>query len=181
MNELYKQYFQKSYTFLYPLLGFNGCNDILPIQTYIKSSDYFNIDNNVLICIYKYDESDKWTNFEKNRLITHKLLKTSILLKENKIAYVFDFSVPTLQKDFISFIKGKYSKFSKMAKKGLMIYYKKHPAEWKYIESFIYPEKYFDKYSELLNADIKTLKIIGELCDKLDIKKESTILDVINY
>ena len=40
-------------------------------------------------------------------------------------------------------------------------------------DTYLFPEKYFEIYAELLELDIQTLKQIGELCDPCDIEKET--------
>ena len=42
----------------------------------------------------------------------------------------------------------------------------------KYMESYLYPEKYYEIYSDLLNISVSDLEEVGELCDKPDLKKE---------
>ena len=41
-----------------------------------------------------------------------------------------------------------------------------------YIESYVFPEVYFDKYAEILGVDVELLKITGELCETYDCEKE---------
>ncbi len=41
-----------------------------------------------------------------------------------------------------------------------------------YMESYLYPEKYYDIYSNILNIPISTLEEVKELCDKPDLNKE---------
>ena len=39
-------------------------------------------------------------------------------------------------------------------------------------ESYLYPKKYYEVYSEILNVPVSTLEEVKELCDKPDLKKE---------
>jgi hypothetical protein len=41
-----------------------------------------------------------------------------------------------------------------------------------YIESYLYPEFYYEDYSEILNVNINDLMNVGELCSKPDLEKE---------
>ena len=41
-----------------------------------------------------------------------------------------------------------------------------------YMESYLYPEKYYEIYSELLNIPTSLLEEVIELCDKPNLKKE---------
>jgi len=67
---------------------------------------------------------------------------------------------------------GKYSKLSNVLKRAIKVYYGENSSEYKYIETYLYPEKYFETYSKLLDIEIRTLKKIGELCDPCDLEKE---------
>ena len=42
----------------------------------------------------------------------------------------------------------------------------------KYMESYLFPEKYYDVYSDILNVPISLLAETIELCDKPDLDKE---------
>jgi hypothetical protein len=53
-----------------------------------------------------------------------------------------------------------------------------------YIDSYLYPEKYIDKYAEILSSnDFKSVKEalteVGELCEKPDFDKEDLKLEVL--
>ena len=176
ISEIYKQPFQKSFTFLYPLLGFHKTKDIRPSKVYICSPS-MNIDfkDNKLICVYKKEDTEKWKNFERNKLITHKMLDICVPVDDQTVIYVFDLN--TVAADFKTFLNGKYSKLSANAKKMITDYYGIHTPEWVYIESFIFPKKYFKQYAQILEVDETILKEGGELCNKYDPKKETcTIL-----
>jgi hypothetical protein len=71
------------------------------------------------------------------------------------------------------FVVGAYSKFSSNGKRFLSDYYGIHTAEWVYIESYIFPKKYFKQYAEILEVDVKILQEVGELCDKYNEEKET--------
>ena len=57
-------------------------------------------------------------------------------------------------------------------KKMLSNYYGIHTPEWVFMESYVYPEKYFTKYAAILMIDVDILKKVGELCEKYDQTKE---------
>jgi hypothetical protein len=54
-------------------------------------------------------------------------------------------------------------------------YYGVHTPEWVYIESFIFPEKYFAVYANILNIDEDLLRTVGELCEGFNREKETFI------
>jgi hypothetical protein len=73
---------------------------------------------------------------------------------------------------------GKYSKLSTVLKRAIKNYYGDKSSEYKYIETFLYPEKYFTLYAKLLDVDVKTLQETGELCDPCDMEKENLKIPV---
>jgi len=170
MNDIYRKYFQKSFTFLYPLLRIKKRSKFKPFQTYIIWEGIHDENARKLICIYDREDSEQWATFEKEELISHMMLDYCLPLDKSKIAYVFDFNI--FKDDFDNFINGKYSKMSKHAKQILTDYYGIHTPEWVFIESYVFPEVYFDKYAEILEIDVKNLKKVGELCDMYDPEKE---------
>ncbi|MBK7819408.1 MAG: hypothetical protein IPJ60_19105 [Sphingobacteriaceae bacterium] len=46
------------------------------------------------------------------------------------------------------------------------------------MESFLYPEKYYKMYSEVINVKEHLLKEVVELCDKPDFEQETLIATV---
>ena len=169
---LYKDYFQKSYTFLYPLLGFKkkSC-PFKPVQTYVKWSDEVKESDKKLICVYKIDDTQSWFDFETKVLLTHPMLDSVSKIDDETIAYVFDLHM--YKNDFYAFLEGKYSTFSDKAKRAISDYYGIHTAEWVYVESFLFPKKYFKTYAEILLVPVATLQKVGELCDKINLEKET--------
>jgi hypothetical protein len=170
MSDIYRKYFQKSFSFLYPLLGFDKNLKTKPKQTYIIWEDVFKTDSRKLVCVYKRDTSSEWKIFEREHLISHRMLDYCLPIDDDTIVYVFDFN--TYQDDYDNFLEGKYSKFSKHAKQILGDYYGVHTPEWVFIESYLYPESYFQRYSEILLVDVELLKKVGELCPIFDEEKE---------
>ena len=84
---------------------------------------------------------------------------------------MFDFSV--MKKDIDNFRGGKYSKFSEYTKKRILDFFKNAGTISQYIESYLYPEHYYELYSELLNVPIEILENTEELCDIPDEEKEN--------
>jgi hypothetical protein len=171
INDIYRKYFQKSFTFLFPLLGFKKRFKFKPVQTYIAWEGVYDKDSRKLICIYNREDSEQWRAFEREHLISHKMLDYCLPFDENSVIYVFDFNI--FKDDFDHFINGKYSKMSKHAKQLLTDYYGIHTPEWVFIESYLFPESYFNKYAEILEIDVKELIKVGELCDMYNPEKET--------
>jgi hypothetical protein len=91
-------------------------------------------------------------------------------LDNDQIVYIFDFN--SMSADYDAFIRGKYSEMSSHAKKILADYYGVHTPEWVYIESFIFPAKYFKQYAQILDVEEDFIRSVGELCDHFDKEKE---------
>ena len=169
MKDIYRKYFQKSFTFLYPLLEVVN-KKYRPSQTFVEWEGVYTKQDRKLICIYNRDDSDKWCEFEREELMNHFMLDCCVPIDDNKVVYVFDYNI--YKDDYDNFINGKYSKFSTHAKKLLTTYYGIHTPEWIFVESYVFPEAYFDKYAEILGIDVKILKQVGELCEVYDSEKE---------
>jgi len=170
IKDVYRNYFQKSYNFLYPLLGLKKHKTNKPLQTYITWENVCDVKSRKLICVFKIQDTPEWKHFEKEYLITHNMLDECLLIDENTIAYIFNFNIKS--EDYDAFISGKYSKISTNSKKMLSTYYGVHTPEWIFMESYLYPEKYFKTYAEILKIDVELLKNVGELCEKYDEEKE---------
>ena len=84
--------------------------------------------------------------------------------------YVFDYQ--TYTEDWFNFLLGKYSKLSTVLKRAIKTYYGESSSEYRYIESYLYPDRYFELYAKLLDVDPKIIKKVGELCDPCDLEKE---------
>lgn len=173
MKDIYTRYFQKSATFLYPILGMKKSKHPKPRQTYITWGDKISVNDRVLICLYDRDDTDEWLRFEANVLMTHPMLMDSVIVDDEQILYLFDFNVPNSKEDFDNFVNGKYSKISDNGKKLITDYFGIHSAEWIYIESYIHPHKYFKIYADILKVDVNEIKKVGELCDKYNSQKEN--------
>jgi hypothetical protein len=169
--EIYQQYFQKSFCFLYPFLGFHRTKDPKPDQTYLEWPDEcLTIDDKKLICVYKKDNTEKWNTFEKSKLITHRMLHSCVLVDDTTVVYIFDLN--HMAADYEIFLNGKYSKLSANAKKMITDFYGIHTPEWVYIESFMFPAKYYKDYAKILKVDVDLLKEVGELCNKYNPNSE---------
>jgi hypothetical protein len=141
-------------------------NHVAPECTYMSWDGHFTIADRKLVCIYTREKSLKWTNFERDYLITHPMLDYCIPVDDERIVYVFDLN--SVMEDYDRIVAGKYSTLSADARKKIADYYGTHTPEWVYIESYLYPKKYFQHYSELLGIDVEILQEVGELCEIYD-------------
>jgi hypothetical protein len=177
IEKLYSKYFQKSKSFLYPILGIRKNSLFPPINTYLGVKNLIEVEDIRLICIFKEDETEAFKNFEDSMLLTNPLFQEKIKNSENTL-YVFNLEV--YQKDWANFIMGKYSKLSSTVKKAIKSFYGENSAEYKYIQTYLYPEKFFEEYSKLLDMDVETLKNTGELCNPFDMEKETLEISLEN-
>jgi hypothetical protein len=178
MKKIYKDYFQKSKVFLYPLLGIKKGIRYVPIETYIEwdqmNSPY------TLYCLYKHPKKEEEKKMFDIFLDIHIKNKESfneyfILSKKYTLC---SFDLFSFKKDYKNFKDGKYSKFSTYAKNIIIEFFGKTGSISEYIESYLYPEYYYEHYSEILNVPVKDLKEVQELCDKPNIEKETFIKEL---
>jgi|19_taG_2_1085344.scaffolds.fasta_scaffold33613_3 hypothetical protein len=175
LQDLYRTYFQKSKVFLYPTLNIKRGNKFIPIDTYISWKNEIDIISSKLICLYQIKNSSEFKYFEDKLLFNNKLFDTYYQINENQAIYVFNIDYD----DWKNFIRGKYSKLSIDLKKNISKFYGKKNINSIYIDSFLYPKDYYDKYSKFLTTNYKDaekmerlLNKVGELCDPPDLKKE---------
>ncbi len=63
-------------------------------------------------------------------------------------------------------------------KRKILDYFDKHGGNYVYVYSYLFPEKWYDRYAELLDVPISLLNSVGELCDKPDLEKENLQISV---
>jgi hypothetical protein len=68
---------------------------------------------------------------------------------------------------------GKYSKLSNVLKRAIKNYFGPNSSEYKYIDTYLYPEEYYETYATLLNVDIDMIISTKELCNPCDMEKEN--------
>lgn len=175
IDSLYTKYFQKSRCFLFPILGIKKSSNFSPSGIYIALEGIIQPEDLKLVCAYKQDDSEGFKIFEEKMLTSNPLFERVLKIQDYNI-YVFDFQ--SYSNDWFQFIMGKYSKLSSMTKKAIKAHYGETSSEYKYVDSWLYPEKYFDTYAKLLEVDVQILKKIGELCDPCDLDKESLKIPV---
>ena len=179
MKQIYKSYFQKSKVFLYPLLGIKKGIRFVPVQTYIKWDHSLIDSKDILICAYAIKNStNNQEEIERKKafnIFIDQYLKTNELYHSRHNTdtlelIVFDLSY--FKNDLKKFKEGKYSEFSLITKKIIMEFFGNIGTIAEYMESYLYPKKYYEVYSNILNISIETLEDVTELCDKPDLDKE---------
>ncbi len=176
IDKIYSKYFQKSKSFLYPALGIKK-SAFGPENTYLSIDGLIPAEDMKLICVYKNVDSDKFRKFEEQNITTNPLYVKKITVDDKNI-YVFDMFI--YKDDWLYFMLGRYSKFSNVLKKAIRAYFGETSGEYKYIQTYLYPQEYFVKYAKLLEVDAETLKNIGELCNPCDKEKETLKIPIEN-
>ena len=172
MKKIYKEYFQKSKVFLYPILGIKKGVRFVPIQTYVSWNDIYPMDGDKLLCLYTIE--NKWDKqfktFSELFLETNILFEEKHCIDENNHLYIFN--LKPFKRDLNKFKRGSYSKFTKKTKEIIMNFFGEKGKIAEFIESYLYPQFYFEDYAEILNVKEEDLKEVGELCSLPDLEKE---------
>jgi len=177
IESLYKDYFQKSRIFLYPILEIKRGASFTPIETYVSWEGQYSPKDMKLICLYQLKNDAEFLKFEKDRLLNNKYFYEFKQLEDDKGAYIFDFSC--YSKDWKNIILGKYSRISDPYKKKIENFYGRRDSNFAYIESFLYPEKYYKMYAEvILLVKESLLREVGELCSLMDLEQETLIANI---
>ena len=173
IKSLFRDYVQKSGMFMYPALNIERGGSVTPIETYISWKGNYDVTDCKLICLYHLRDDIEFRNFEKYKLLgNHKFYDFKQVESEEgeKGVYIFDFT--EVKEDWDHFVIGHYSKLSKTHKKKVQNFFGNAGSNYVYIESYLYPEKYYGLYSEIL-AEKKdrdkmeeSLRYANELCDK---------------
>jgi hypothetical protein len=173
MKQIYKSYFQKSKVFLYPLLGVRKGVRFVPIETYITWEENETTPKNALVCAYSIEDgpaaNKSFGAFAKSELRKNELYHSEYEIENLKL---FTFDLSFFKNDLENFKNGKYSEFSIVTKKIIMEFFGNAGTISEYMESYLYPEKYYEIYSDMLNVPISILEEVKELCDKPNLKKE---------
>jgi hypothetical protein len=171
MNAVYSEYFQKSKVFLYPVLEIKKGVRYVPMETYIAWEDVYSSEDNMFLCLYSAENDKDYKAFQEKYLLNHKLLKEYHKLDNDLFLFVFNFN--KFKYDMEKFMTGKYSRFSINFKNKISKFFGEVGTIPTYIDSYINPEEYHDRYAESLKVSLDTIKDVHELCSKPDIDKET--------
>ena len=181
LQSLYRDYVQKSRIFLYPALDFKRGHSVTPIQTYAGWHGKYGLDQYKLSCTYHIRSDEEFRQFEKQKLLAHPMFFDFKMTDDDKGVYVFDFAKH--KEDWDLFLAGKYSKLSPDLKRKIRAFF--GASNLGYIDSFLYPERFFNLYAELLTlkredqpAMRKLLKEVGELCSVPNLELETLIANI---
>lgn len=170
--------FQKSYSFLWPLIGFKKLEKFKPENTYLywTEADY-SIDDYNLLTFFKTDYNKEFLDFEEKE-ITSKSNVVACFKVEGGILYVWD--LVTHSNSVAEFVQGRYSKFTEADKKIILSYFGDSTntlvIPGRPIYMGLYPDKFYKVVAEELNVDESYLK---ELINKYDLEEEICHLPII--
>lgn len=175
ITKINREYTQKSFLFLYPQLKIPNTSRYKPVQTYTGLNTDIHPAGGALILVYKKFNSKAFFKFEVKYLLGHEYFMDRF---ESDDYYVYVFNLSHLVSSYDYFLAGQYSKFSEEVKIPVLDYFSDGDSMTEYIESYLYPELYYDEYSKILNVTEAELEDVIELCSKPDLKKETLTLQL---
>jgi hypothetical protein len=173
LDNVYDKYYQKSRLFLYPLLKIRQGSSIVPVQTYMKWEDMYELGDCKLVCVYHNRKDPEYRSFEEKYLLSNTLFYDYFLLPDNMVAYVFDLSEYSY--DYRMIALGKYSELTSQFKFKIINFFSSSPYQSAYVDSYLYPEKHYYTYADLLNCDVELLVNVGQLCSAPDMDQETLL------
>jgi len=168
--QMYRDYFQKSKVFFYPLLGIPKGTKYVPVGTYLAWEDEIDLNERKFMILYKQKEGKMFRKFEDKYLLGNKLFDDYQQLDKNIHLYIFDFS--KFPHDWEALLKGKYSNFTKRTKETITKFFGEVGKITEYVESYIYPEYYHEDCADDLDVSLELLQNVWELTDRPDLDKE---------
>lgn len=156
---------------MYPILGLQRGISTVPSGTYIAWEKLIEPADQKLIITYNCINHDEYPDFKKNVLLQHDFLIDIRIGENDEHIYVFD--LLAIGTDYQSFLQGRYSMMSDEVKELILTFFDGDRKTLEFVESYLFPEDYFDDYSRLLNVDIELLESVGELCAPPDLIKET--------
>ena len=174
LTEIYRKNFKKAAVFLYPLLGLSRKVSFKPNSVWIGMDNYIRKEDQKLICIYDTSVQN-FDAFSNKVLRSRENLLEEIRIDESKNAFVFDYS--KFAQTWNAYLNAKFSQFEEDSKKTILNYYSDNSANALYLNSYLYPEKFFDQYAKFLEVNVGLLKEVGELCSKPDFDSERLRLE----
>lgn len=172
LKSVYSKYFQKSRSFLFPILGLKKNATYAPLYVHLAWENMFTIEDKMLLVSYKKFNDLNWEKYLVETLMASQMFNDYHETDESDIVVV-SFDLKIIAEDYDKVLEGKYSKISKLLKKKIRDFYIYNSPEWAYMESFLFPEDYYGMYSKLLNVEEEHILYTGQLCDLPDLDKET--------
>lgn len=176
MKSVYTDYFQKSKTFIYPLLLIPRGTSVTPMGSYTSLNDLYTHKDYRLILEYHLRDDKEFKTFEKARLFGNPLFHDFFETDHKTGVYIFNLEDYKTDWDF--YLDGRYSMFSSDTKNIIQNYYRSSKKNFVYVDSFLNPHMYYEIYSNILDCKKEILEQVVELCDKPNFDKESLVVDI---
>lgn len=183
IKDIYEGYFQKSRVFLHPVLGHKRGTSVTPIDTFLCWEDIVEVEDNKLVCLHHLRDDEHFRIFEEKHLFGNPLFEDYKEVSHDKAVYIFN--LEDHKHDFQCVVRGKYSQMSHEQKLRIREYYGASTANYAFIDTYLYPEKYFLDYAKFLcvdPADVPEMRRllweVGELCSLPDLEKETLKMKV---
>jgi hypothetical protein len=141
-----------------------------PEEVYFSWEGKYSPEDQKLILVYTNVSGSLYQELKNTKLANHRLLLEIIPTMQDQEIYVFDFS--SYASDWDHLIAGRYSKMSLKTKQTVLDYFERYSGNYIYMHSFLFPNKWFKRYAEILDVPEDLLVEVGELCDKPDWDKE---------
>lgn len=161
-------YVQKSKLILYPLLQFDK-SDKRPKQTYVSYKDVVLKEDPILICSYEKNSIPGYEDFKENVILKNEYYMNQINTEEYD--YI-TFDMSSYKEDYLHFLKGKYSKFSKDTKQVILDSYTNTTIGPLLVELHLKPGLYHDVFVDYFNEPIETMIEVHETLSPPDLEKE---------
>lgn len=179
IKDVYRYYYQKSLTFLYPVLGHKRDQQFKPANTFISWGRRIHPNDKKLLVTYKSVEHPQFPIYEQEALFKNGMYTGERHgLRNGHNVYIFGFDHHTT--DWEYFLAGKYSRLSPTLKESIRQYRGPISQDYGMLDSYLFPERYHKVYAELLNVDLKLLHEVVELTDKYDPVKENLTVSIGN-
>jgi hypothetical protein len=173
------KFIQRSKLFIYPLLYIPKNVELYPKETYVslvrKNKTIIGSEDKKLICLYDEIKKEADRKSEKDHILLNKYFHDVKCYDDQPCLHVFHLDRLYIDHDWNVFLKGQYSDISPLSKKTISDYYKDTDYE-PYINSYLYPDKYYDKYADLLDIPVNILEDNIELLSPPDLNKETLFI-----
>jgi hypothetical protein len=194
ITQLYTSYFQKSRSFLYPLLGLDRESAYQPEGVYLglvtshpgqqeKQVVYTPEDRKLVVVFPAMTQTYDWLFYKQQVLTQHALVQHHVQLDDERFMLVYDMAC--FEDEYDQFLKGQYAAFRDTHKRAISTYYGVHTPEWAYMHAFLFPDGYYRQYAMLLydrpseqEKCEAQLRENGQLCDVYDPVKESFFVEL---
>lgn len=167
---------------MYPLLGIKRGVSVTPIRTFVSWQGKYKPGDRKLVCLYHLRNDAEYVKFEQSVLYKNELFEDFKEVDGGRGVYIFDFSKHA--DDWDRFLEGRYSKLSAGTKSRIKTYLGTRFDNRAEVESYLHPERFFTLYAKILydkddfHKGLRTLRRVGELCDKPDLIKETLAADI---